>query len=123
MEYSFAPLVDPNTVHAGLVVTAAISGLLMLLILVTLDTVKEKLIATVAWLLFLTPLSYNSFKTEPIPVNAQVTGVKLKTGITQTGGKYSTDQMFVTYQVPDGDASFKMREGTVYPDRVTLYRN
>jgi len=54
MEYSFAPLVDPNTVH---------------------------------------------------------------------GGKYSTDQMFVTYQVPDGDVSFKMREGTVYPDRVTLYSN
>jgi hypothetical protein len=56
------------------------------------------------------------------PKNEHVIAHKVSYGSMLSSGKYPVREMYVVYKVPDGEVSFKMLEGTVYPDEAVLYR-
>lgn len=141
--YSFTPYPNPNQDHVGFWMVFTITIIVVLCYLALVRGMYEvdqayrrpkTLLETVFWtkahivipaaVLILNIAAYNSWKPVPEPSNTQVIGTLVDgyETVVSSGKRQNSPAMFIIYQVPEGEVSFRRQSGVVYPQRVILYK-
>lgn len=129
--YTFHPIVNLANSRMGFyIVVVSVIIVLLLIQLAKWGDQDDKdmffhIVLTIsAFLVALT--SHQSWADKP-PKNEQVIATKVKETeniATSTGKDKSTfPVMHVIYKTPDGEVSFRKRDGAIYPDKAILYKN
>ncbi len=132
MEYTTQIIANPNDSNTGFWLVFFICSLIFCLVFIATEDDDEYTRNIVRAFFFLIGsavclyVGYESRKELPVPLNQPTEAYMVGhfESNERTSGKYPKDYIAqnVVYRTPDGDISFKRKDGVVYAPKVILYK-